>query len=115
MKPPGTFADGFGWKTVIGAVCLGLFVLPGSMYLGLVVGPTTSFPAQWVIIILFPEVGRRSFKELKMQEVFILYYMAGLTLSSPFTGLLWNQFLVQSEFALSMGIAQEVPSSSLAR
>ena len=110
MKPPDTFADGFGWKTVIGAVCLGLFVLPGSMYLGLVVGPTTSFPAQWVIIILFAEVGRRSFKELKMQEVFVLYYMAGLTLSSPFTGLLWNQYLVQSEFAMAMGIAQEVPS-----
>lgn len=110
MTPPETFADGFGWKTVVGAICLGLFVMPGSMYLSLVVGPSTSFPAQWVIIIIFAEIGRRSLTELKMQEVFILYYMAGLTMASPFSGLLWNQYLVQSDFALAMGIAQEVPS-----
>ena len=96
MTPPETFADGFGWKTVVGAICLGLFVMPGSMYLSLVVGPSTSFPAQWVIIIIFAEIGRRSLTELKMQEVFILYYMAGLTMASPFSGLLWNQYLVQS-------------------
>lgn len=110
MTPPETFADGFGWKTVVGAICLGLFVMPGSMYLSLVVGPSTSFPAQWVIIIIFAEIGRRSLTELKMQEVFILYYMAGLTMASPFSGLLWNQYLVQSDFAMAMGIAQEVPS-----
>jgi len=38
MKIPDRFEDGFGWKTVIGALFLGIFMLPGSMYLSLVMG-----------------------------------------------------------------------------
>lgn len=112
MEPPETFADGFSWKTVIGAIFLGFIMMPGSMYLALVVGNAGSITtaAQWVTIILFAEVARRSLKDLKMQEVYILYYMAGLALASPFQGLLWNQFLVQSEYAKAMGVAQEIPA-----
>jgi hypothetical protein len=36
--------------------------------------------------------------------------MAGLAVSSPFSGLLWNQYFVQSDFAKAMGIAQDIPS-----
>lgn len=112
MKPPEVFADGFNWRTVIGAIFLGFIMMPGSMYLSLVVGTGGSITSasQWVTIILFAEVARRSLKDLKMQEVYILYYMAGLAMASPFQSLLWNQFFVQSEFANAMGVAQEIPS-----
>jgi len=112
MEPPEHFEDGFTWKTVVGAVFLGMLIMPGSMYLSLVVGPEANMDtaARWVTIILFAEIARRSFKELKMQEIYIFYYMAGLAMASPFQGLLWNQYLVQSDYANAMGVAQEIPS-----
>ncbi|NLF94685.1 MAG: peptide transporter [Oligosphaeraceae bacterium] len=112
MTPPEEFADGFSWKTVAGALFLGLLIMPGSMYLSLVVGPEANMgtAARWVTIILFAEIARRSFTELKMQEIYIFYFMAGLAIASPFQGLLWNQYLVQSDYANAMGVAQEIPS-----
>ena len=112
MTPPETYADGFNWKTIVGAFFLGFIMMPGSMYLALVVGNAGSMTsaAQWVTIILFAEVARRSLKDLKMQEVYILYYMAGLSVASPFQGLLWNQYFIQSPYAQAMGVAQEIPS-----
>lgn len=112
MKPPEVFVDGFNWRTVIGAVFLGFIMMPGAMYLSLMVGSAGSIASasQWVTIILFVEVARRSLKDLKMQEIYILYYMAGLAIASPFQGLLWTQFFVQSDFVNAMGIANEVPS-----
>ena len=112
MEPPDHFEDGFTWKTIVGAVFMGFLMMPGSMYLGLVIGSggSISTAAQWVTIILFAEIARRSYRDLKMQEIYVLYYMAGLALSSPFEGLLWNQYLVQSDYAMAMGIAQEIPS-----
>lgn len=110
MPPPEQFEDGFNWKTVVGAFFLGIVMMPGSMYLNLFAGQNIAPAAQWVTIILFAEVARRSLTELKMQEVYILYYMSGLAMAAPFTGLLWNQFYVQSDYAQAMGIASEIPS-----
>ncbi len=109
MQPPEEFAEGFSWKTIVGAFFLGIVMMPGSMYLQLFAGQGIGPAAQWVTIILFAEVARRSLTELKMQEVYILFYMAGLTMASPFSGLLWNQYYVQSEYAQAMGIAAEIP------
>jgi hypothetical protein len=112
MEPPEHFEDGFTWKTVVGAVFLGMLIMPGSMYLALVVGPEANMQsaARWVTIILFAEIARRSFRELKMQEIYIFYFMAGLAMMAPFQGLLWRQYLVQSDYANAMGVAQEIPS-----
>ena len=112
MEPPEHFEDGFTWKTVVGAVFLGMLIMPGSMYLALVVGPEANMgsAARWVTIILFAEIARRSFKELKMQEIYIFFFMAGLAMMAPFQGLLWRQYLVQSDYANAMGVAQEIPS-----
>ncbi|MBI3986449.1 MAG: peptide transporter, partial [Lentisphaerae bacterium] len=112
MEPPEVFADGFNWKTVIGALFLGFIMMPGSMYLSLVIGSggSISSASHWVTIILFAEVARRSLKDLKMQEIYILFFMSGLAIASPFSGLLWSQFFVQSDYALAMGVATEIPS-----
>lgn len=112
MTPPETFADGFNWKTIVGAIFLGMVMMPASMYLALFAGgdSTISSASQWVTIIIFAEIARRSLKDLRMQEVYILFYMAGLAVSSPFSGLLWNQYFAQCDFAKAMGIASEIPS-----
>ncbi len=102
METPEEFQDGFGWKTVIGALFLGFVMMPGSIYLGLVAGQTLGPAAEWTTIILFTEVARRSFTILSKQEVYLLYYItggltgivAGMALAGgPFAGLIWNQYL----------------------
>lgn len=110
MLPPEEYREGFNWKTVAGAFFLGIVMLPGSMYLQLFAGQGIGPAAQWVTIILFAEIARRSFSELRMQEIYVLFLMSSLVMSAPFSGLLWNQFYVQSDYAHAMGIANDIPS-----
>ncbi|HPD14735.1 MAG TPA: peptide transporter [Planctomycetota bacterium] len=112
------YEEGFSLRTVLGAVFVGLVMMPGSIYMGLIAGQTLGPAAEWVTIILFTEVARRSFITLRRQEVYILYYVAGGLAAAvvaanlaggPFTGFIWNQFLVRSSPAEGMGIAQGIP------
>lgn len=110
LKPPDAFDEGFDWKTIVGAVFIGFLMMPGSMYLQLVIGTGIGPAARWVTIILFAEIAKRSYTELKQQEIFLLYYMAGAALASPFQGLLWNQYLVQSDAAKMLGLVEYIPT-----
>ena len=110
MQPPKTFMDGFTLKSVIGCVFIGLVMMPASMYLSLLMGADLGGAARWVTVILFVELARRSFTTLKTPEIFILFYMAGAALASPFSGLLWNQFYVNSDAARAMNVADHIPS-----
>ena len=109
LKPPETFEEGFDWKTVVGAIFIGFLMMPGSMYLNLVIGTGIGPAARWVTIILFAEIAKRSYTELKQQEIFLLYYMAGAAMASPFQGLLWSQYLVQSDAAKMLGLTEFIP------
>jgi len=112
------YEDGFSLHTVLGAVFVGLVMMPGSIYMGLIAGQTLGPAAEWVTIILFTEVARRSFITLRRQEVYILYYVAGGLAAAvvaanlaggPFTTFIWRQFLVRSSPAQGMGIADGIP------
>jgi hypothetical protein len=111
MKPPDTWVDAFGLKAMIGGLFVGLIMTPASMYMQLVTGADIGSAAQWVTIILFMEVARRSFTQLSRPEIYILYYMAGATLvhSGLGQGLLWQQFIVQSEEMRKFGIVDKIP------
>ena len=109
LQTPDHFEEGFDWKTFVGAIFIGFLMMPGSMYLQLVIGAGIGPAARWVTIILFAEIAKRSFTELKQQEIFLLYYMAGAALASPFQGLLWNQYLVQSDAAKMLGLTEFIP------
>ena len=74
---PVKFEDGFTIKTVIGGLFIAFIMLPGAIYLGLVAGQGLGAAAQWVTIVLFAEIARRSFMPLKRQEIYILFYVAG--------------------------------------
>ncbi|MBI4559464.1 MAG: peptide transporter [Candidatus Hydrogenedentes bacterium] len=105
------FESGFSVRTVIGAVFVAFVMMPGTIYLGLIAGAGLGPAAQWVTIILFTEIARRSFTVLKRQEVYILYYMAAALAMTggPFGALIWNQYLVQSPQAVGFGIADQFP------
>ena len=110
LPPPKHFEEGFDWKTIIGAIFIGFLMMPGSMYLQLVIGQGIGPAARWVTIILFAEIAKRAHSDLKQQEIFLLYYMAGAALASPFSGLLWSQYLVQSDAARMLGVTEFIPT-----
>lgn len=110
LKTPDHFEEGFNWKTIVGAIFIGFLMMPGSMYLQLVIGTGIGPAARWVTIILFAEIAKRAYSDLKQQEIFLLYYMAGAAMASPFQGLLWNQYLVQSDAAKMLGLTELIPS-----
>ncbi|MCX7847884.1 MAG: hypothetical protein N2595_07645, partial [bacterium] len=113
----GPFRDGFSVRTVVGALFVAVVMMPGAIYMGLVAGQTLGSAAEWVTILLFAELARRSFTELTRQEVYILFYVASgiaaatvghLALSGgPFALTIWNQYLLQSPE--TSAIAGEIP------
>lgn len=110
MEVPSTFDEGFSWKSLAGALFVALLMVPGAIYLGLMAGQGIGPAAQWVTVILFVEVARRAQSALKRAEVWVLFYMAGAAMGTPFYGLLWNQFFVRSQAAQSTGVAAQLPN-----
>ena len=113
------FEDGFSAKVMIGTLFVCLIMLPGAIYLGLVAGQSLGGAAQWVTIVLFSEIARRSFHPLKRQEIYCLYYMAGaLTVTGfsalpgisggPFGGWIANAYLMQSPAMVN--VVHQLPS-----
>ncbi|MGI6595258.1 MAG: OPT/YSL family transporter [Candidatus Ratteibacteria bacterium] len=120
MEP---FQEGFNVRTIIAALFIGFIMLPGAIYLGLMTGGGIAGAAQWVTVILLVEIAKRSFIELKKQEVYIIYMLAaslvsaglifgtaGLTLQGgAFSDLIWRQYLVQSPYAQSFKLHEHMP------
>ncbi len=106
VTEPTKFEDGFTIKTVLGALFIVLFMLPGGMYLGLVAGAGVGEAAEWVTIVLFAEVARRSYNPLKKQEIYVLFYVAAALTTAwslerglgggPFSALIWNGYFATS-------------------
>jgi len=109
IVPEGTpYQSGFNWNIVFAALFVGFVMMPGAIYLGLITGQTIAGAADWVTIILFIEIAKRSFVKLRAQEIIIMYWIAaGLATMGPFQGLIMNQYLVQCPMA--DGIHEEFP------
>jgi len=110
MEVPSTFQEGFRWSSLLGAIFVALIMVPGSIYMGLLAGTMEiGAAAQWVTVILFIEVAKRAHQSLNKSEIFILFYMAAAAMGMPFSGLLWNQFFINSDAAAAAGIAEQLP------
>ena len=109
MQVPDTFEEGFSWSSMLGAMFIGLVMVPGALYMGLLAGEGIGPAAQWVTVILFIEVAKRAHRTLKKSELFVLYWMAGAAMGAPFSGLLWNQYFIGSDAAVKHGIAGDIP------
>jgi hypothetical protein len=116
----GPFAPGFNLKTLWAALFVGLVMLPGAIYLGLVTGQSMAGGAEWVTLILFIEIAKRTFVRLRPQEIIVLYWVAGGLVAiggklgtgadlfgGPFGSLIWDQFFIQSPQA--DGLYQHIP------
>ncbi len=117
------FEEGFDLNTIIAAIFVAVIMVPGTIYLGLVTGGSIGGAAQWVTVILFIEITKRSFIRLRRQEIYMIYLVsagllapgmvmgaAGLTLQGgAFGELIWRQFLVRSPQAEAFQIADKIP------
>jgi hypothetical protein len=109
------FEDGFTFRTFLGLLFVAFVMLPGSIYMGLVAGVGLGSAAEWVTIVLFAEVMRRSLQPLKRQEIYMLFYIAASLTAMGLYGLsggplqwkIWDQFFVQS--APATPFAKEIP------
>ena len=110
MTPPDKFEEGFSWVSLLGAIFIGLLMVPGNMYMQLVAGLDIGGAARWVTVILFLEIARRTHKSLKNAEIFVLFYMAAAATAVPFKNLLFRQFLVQSKAFVAQGWQDQVPA-----
>ena len=103
------FQAGFNTKTFWAAIFVGFVMLPGAIYLGLVTGMSMAGGAEWVTLILFIEIAKRTFVHLRTQEIIILYWVAGGLVmmggklgtgadlfGGPFGVLIWDQYLIQT-------------------
>jgi hypothetical protein len=120
---PHGYIDGFNWKTVIGAFFVGIVMMPASIYISMFAGSGQASgltsAAEWVTIILFAELARRSIATLKKQEVYLLYHVAGalaggvaaggIVGGGVFTGLIWNQYLRTSREAEAFDVPANMP------
>lgn len=110
MEVPSSFEDGFRWSSLFGAVFVALLMVPGAIYMGLLAGQAEiGEAARWVTVILFIEIAKRAHRTMSRSEIFVLFFMAAAALGSPFSGLLWNQFFINSDAAAATGIAEQLP------
>ncbi|SVC27568.1 uncharacterized protein METZ01_LOCUS280422, partial [marine metagenome] len=112
LEPPDRFAEGFTVRTIIGVIFISLIMTPGEMYLGLVTGGSIGSAAQWVTVILFLEVAKRSFTTLRRQEIYLLVYVASALVAreeGAFLDLLFRQYFVRSAQAEQFGISRLLP------
>jgi len=112
LEPPERFENGFTLRTVIGVLFISLIMTPGEMYLGLVTGGSIGSAAQWVTVILFLEVAKRSFTSLRRQEIYLLVYVASALVAreeGAFLDLLFRQYFVRSAEAQQFGISRLLP------
>jgi hypothetical protein len=109
MATPTVFEDGVNMRTVIMALFVGFLMTPTQMYMQLVAGIEMGSAAQWVTAILYIEIARRALTKMKRPEIFVLFYMCGAVIHSG-GGLLWQQFLVQSQEMQKLGITEYIPA-----
>ncbi len=118
MTPPEEFEDGFSWVSLLGALFVGILMVPGAMYMTLLAGQGIGPAAQWVTLILFIEIARRANKSLRNAQIFTLFYLAGTVMitanmaQGQFHGgmsALYFQFMAQSESMQAAGISDRLP------
>lgn len=106
-----TFESGLTLKVFIGALFVGLLMMPGSIYLSYVSGQSGAGAAPWVAVILFTELARRSFTTARRQELYMLLGLTGAAVGSgtQYRGFIWYAYFINTPQAESYEIADKIP------
>ncbi len=117
IEPSRQFREGFGVSSIVGALFCGFLMVPGAIYLQLMIGQSMGPAATWVTVILFMEVGRRALKKFDQAQVVVLLMVAGTMVGGVgyFGELIWRAYLTTSPAALypARVAARMVPADAL--
>ena len=107
-----TFESGLTVKVFIGALFVGLLMMPGSIYLSYVSGESGAGAAPWVAVILFTELARRSFTTARRQELYMLLGLTGAAVGSgmQYRSFIWYAYFINTPQAASYEIADKIPA-----
>jgi len=117
------FESGFNITTIAASLFVAIIMMPAAIYMGLMVGQGVGGAAQWVTMILFLEMAKRSLRPLKKQEIFMIHNMVGATMAAGavlgaatlvlpggiFSSFVWNAYLKQSPYAEGFGLTPHIP------
>lgn len=108
---PKEYRDGFGWMAILGGLFVGLLIVPGDIFMTLMLGQSMGGVSRWVTLILFIEIAKRCRRDLGKQEIFILFVFAGTVLGQAGIegSFIWMQFFVQSPAAELFEIGDRIP------
>jgi len=112
QEAPTDFEDGFGLKAMLGGLFVAFLVLPGSLYMFLMLGQQLGQAAVWVTLIIFLEITKRCRATLTRQEMFVLNSVTmGIMLAgaSQFFNFVWMQYFVRSDAASQFEIVHRIP------
>ncbi|MFO7957874.1 MAG: peptide transporter [Candidatus Brocadiia bacterium] len=110
---PTEFADGFGIKAILAGLFVAFIVMPGSMFMWLMLGQQLGVPAVWVTLIIFLEIAKRCRTTLTRQEMFVIWSVTWGILGAAIMGqgmtFIWMQYFVRSDAAQQFEIANQIP------
>ncbi|NLW49581.1 MAG: peptide transporter [Candidatus Brocadiaceae bacterium] len=114
QEEPTAFADGFGIKAILAGLFVAFVVMPGSMFMFLMLGQQLGQPAVWVTLIVFLEIAKRCRTTLSRQEMFVIYSVTFSVLGAAIPNLWMNTFVgmtyfVRSDAAVQFEIANQIP------
>jgi len=112
QEAPTHFEEGFGLKAMLGGLFVASLVLPGSMFMFLMLGQQLGQAAVWVTLIIFLEITKRCRTTLTRQEMFVLYSVTGGVIAagaSQFFNFVWMQYFVRSDAAAQFEIVDRIP------
>jgi hypothetical protein len=114
QEEPTEFAEGWGIKALLAGLFVAFVVMPGSMFMWLMLGQQLGTPAVWVTLIIFLEIAKRCRTTLTRQEMFVIFSVTWgvLTTAIPvwwmdtFVGM---TYFVRSDAAVQFEIANQIP------
>ena len=109
---PTEFAEGFGVKAILAGLFAAFVVLPGSMFMWLMLGQDLGQPAVWVTLIIFLEIAKRCRTKLTRQEMYIIWSVTFSVLGSAMgqgLNFIWMQYFVRSDAAAQFEITNQIP------
>jgi len=112
QEEPTEFREGFGLKAILGGLFVAFLVVPGSMFMTLMLGQALGAAAVWVTLIVMLEIAKRCRTTLTRQEMFVIHSVTGGMLAAgvgQFYNFIWMQYFVRSDAAVQFEIVDRLP------
>ncbi|MFW6044118.1 MAG: peptide transporter [Planctomycetota bacterium] len=112
QEEPTEYKDGFGLKAILGGLFVAFAVVPGSMFMFLMLGQRLTEAAIWVTLIVMLEISKRCRSDMSRQEMFIVHAVTAGMLAAGvgrFYNFIWIQYFVRSDAAVQFEIVNRLP------